>query len=76
LLVEGGAHVHGTLLDMGLADRAAIFIAPLIVGDANAMSFAAGSGVDSIARAARLERTRMRTLGTDWLITGDFERNY
>lgn len=76
LLVEGGAHVHGTLLDMGLADRAAIFMAPLIVGDANAMSFAAGSGAESIARAARLERTRVRTLGTDWLITGDFERNH
>ena len=76
LLVEGGAQVHGTLLDTGFADRAAIFIAPIIIGDASAMSLAAGSGVDSIARASRLERTRVRRLGADWLITGDFERNH
>ena len=75
LLVEGGAHVHGTLLDNGLADRAAIFVAPCIVGDANAMSFAAGSGVDSIERASRLEGVQLRSLGADWLITGAFERD-
>ncbi len=74
LLVEGGAHVHGTLIDNALADRAAIFIAPCIVGDANAMSFAAGSGVDSIERAPRLAGAQLRSVGDDWLITGDFER--
>jgi len=74
LLVEGGAHVHGTFLDLGLADRAAIFIAPRVVGDAAALSFAAGSGVESIEQARRLVRTQVRTLGSDWLVTGDFER--
>jgi diaminohydroxyphosphoribosylaminopyrimidine deaminase/5-amino-6-(5-phosphoribosylamino)uracil reductase len=74
LLVEGGAHVHGTFLDFGLADRAAIFIAPRIVGDADAISFAAGSGVESIERAWRLVRTRIQALGSDWLVSGDFER--
>ena len=74
LLVEGGAHVHGTFLDLGLADRAAIFIAPRVVGDAGAVSFAAGTGVESIERAWRLARTEVRTLGSDWLVTGDFER--
>ncbi|MGD8317116.1 MAG: bifunctional diaminohydroxyphosphoribosylaminopyrimidine deaminase/5-amino-6-(5-phosphoribosylamino)uracil reductase RibD [Myxococcales bacterium] len=75
LLVEGGAHVNGTLLDLGLADRAAIFIAPRILGDATAPSFAAGSGAETIERASRLVRTRVRSVGPDWLITGDFERN-
>jgi diaminohydroxyphosphoribosylaminopyrimidine deaminase/5-amino-6-(5-phosphoribosylamino)uracil reductase len=74
LLVEGGAHVHGTFLDLGLADRAAIFVAPRIVGDAGAMSLAAGSGVDSVEHAWRLVRTEVRSLGPDLLITGDFER--
>ncbi len=74
LLVEGGAHVHGTFLDLALADRAAIFMAPCIVGDADAISFAAGSGVDSIERAWRLVRTQMQALGPDWLVSGDFER--
>jgi len=74
LLVEGGAHVHGTFLDLGLADRAAIFIAPRILGDADAVSFAAGSGVESIERAWRLVRTHIQALGSDWLVSGDFER--
>jgi diaminohydroxyphosphoribosylaminopyrimidine deaminase/5-amino-6-(5-phosphoribosylamino)uracil reductase len=74
LLVEGGAHVHGTFLDLGLADRAAIFIAPRIVGDSDAISFAAGSGVESIEQAWRLVRTQVQALGSDWLVSGDFER--
>ncbi|MGB3050756.1 MAG: bifunctional diaminohydroxyphosphoribosylaminopyrimidine deaminase/5-amino-6-(5-phosphoribosylamino)uracil reductase RibD [Polyangiales bacterium] len=74
LLVEGGAHVHGSFLDLGLADRAAIFIAPRIVGDAGALSFAAGSGAESIERAWRLVRTEFQALGSDWLVSGDFER--
>ena len=74
LLVEGGAHVHGTFLDIGLADSAAIFIAPRIVGDASALSFAAGAGVESIEHAWRLVRTEVSSVGSDWLLTGDFER--
>jgi len=74
LLVEGGSHVHGTFLDLGLADRAAIFIAPRILGDADAIPFAAGSGVESIADAWRLVRTHVRVFGSDWLVSGDFER--
>ena len=74
LMVEGGAHVHGSFLDLGLADRAAIFIAPRILGDAGALSFAAGSGAESIERAWRLVRTDFQALGPDWLVAGDFER--
>ncbi len=74
LMVEGGAHVHGSFLDLGLADRAAIFIAPRIVGDAGAPSFAAGSGAESIEGAWRLVRTEFRALGPDWLVAGEFER--
>ncbi|MGB8330527.1 MAG: bifunctional diaminohydroxyphosphoribosylaminopyrimidine deaminase/5-amino-6-(5-phosphoribosylamino)uracil reductase RibD [Polyangiales bacterium] len=74
LLVEGGSHVHGTFMDLALADRAAIFIAPRILGDADAISFAAGSKVESIERATRLVRTTFERLGSDWLVCGDFER--
>ncbi len=74
LLVEGGARVHGTFLDLGLADSAAIFVAPRVIGDAQALSFAAGSGVETIERAWRLVRTEVRAIGSDWLVTGDFER--
>lgn len=75
LLVEGGARVHGSFLDQGLADRAAIFMAPRIVGDAESLSFAAGKGVDSMEDAWRLGNAEVQALGSDWLVTGDFERN-
>ncbi|MFZ1865127.1 MAG: bifunctional diaminohydroxyphosphoribosylaminopyrimidine deaminase/5-amino-6-(5-phosphoribosylamino)uracil reductase RibD [Polyangiales bacterium] len=74
LLVEGGAHVNGTFLDLGLADRAAIFIAPQILGDATAPSFAAGAGAETIERAWRVVRSELRPVGSDWLLTGDLER--
>jgi len=74
LMVEGGARVHGSFLEEGLADRAAIFVAPKIIGDADAVSLAAGRSVPSLGGAARLVRTRGRAVGEDWLIEGDFER--
>ncbi len=74
LMVEGGAHIHGSFLEAGFADRAAIFVAPRIMGDVQAVPFAAGVVVDSVDGAARLLRTEIRALGTDWLVTGDFER--
>jgi diaminohydroxyphosphoribosylaminopyrimidine deaminase/5-amino-6-(5-phosphoribosylamino)uracil reductase len=74
VLVEGGARVHGSLLDEGLADRAAVFIAPRIVGDVDAPSFAAGKGAESIEQTWRLVRTRLELLEPDILLTGTIER--
>ena len=74
LLVEGGSHIHGAFLDLNLADTAAIFVAPRILGDPEAIPFATGSGVDSIGQAWQLVRTQVRALGSDWLVSGDFER--
>ena len=39
-----------------------------------AIPFATGSGVDSIGQAWQLVRTQVRALGSDWLVSGDFER--
>jgi diaminohydroxyphosphoribosylaminopyrimidine deaminase/5-amino-6-(5-phosphoribosylamino)uracil reductase len=74
LLVEGGARIHGSFLDLQLADRAAIFIAPRFIGDERAVSMAAGIGAESVQGAARLVRARMTAVGEDWLLEGEFER--
>lgn len=74
LMVEGGAQVHGSFIESGAADRAAIFVAPRIMGDPEAISFALGGPVERIDESHRLVRTAVRTFGQDWLITGDFER--
>ena len=74
LLVEGGPRLHGALLDGGYAERAAVFVAPRVLGDAEALGFAAGRGVDRVALAARIEAPRVRRLGVDVLIEGPLTR--
>ncbi len=74
LLVEGGPRVHGALLDGGLVNRAAVFVAPRIVADAAAPPLAAGRGVDRMAEAFELAHLRVRRLGPDVLFEGDVRR--
>ncbi len=74
LLIEGGPLVHGAFLDAGLADRAAIFVAPLVLGDGDARSFAFGRGADTISKGWHLARSQVNRFGEDLLVTGEFER--
>lgn len=73
LLVEGGSRVHGAMLAQGLADRAAIFVAPMLVG-ASGKPLAATAGPERIADAWRLAHVRIRRLGDDVLVTGDVQK--
>ncbi|MZP29056.1 bifunctional diaminohydroxyphosphoribosylaminopyrimidine deaminase/5-amino-6-(5-phosphoribosylamino)uracil reductase RibD [Heliobacterium undosum] len=70
LLVEGGARIHGAFLDGNLADRAAIFLAPKIVGGEGAPSPVGGTGAAMMAEARRLQRCVMTPVGDDWLLEG------
>ena len=69
LLVEGGGEVHGSFLSEKLADEAALFISPKILGGA-APSWAGGEGVENPNRAPYLMETRMERIGSDYLLTG------
>jgi diaminohydroxyphosphoribosylaminopyrimidine deaminase/5-amino-6-(5-phosphoribosylamino)uracil reductase len=71
LLVEGGGRLHGALLDAGLVDRAAIFVAPVILGDPGAPGLATRAAPPTaIASALRLERVTVHTHGVDTLVRG------
>ncbi len=70
VLVEGGAQLHGALLDAGLATRAAVFVAPVILGDARAIPLAAGKGVATIAAGYRMRTPKITRLGPDILFEG------
>jgi len=70
LLVEGGSTVHGAFLEAGLADRAAVFVAPIIVGDAAALPLAPGGAVARLADAYALDELSVRRLGRDVLFEG------
>jgi diaminohydroxyphosphoribosylaminopyrimidine deaminase/5-amino-6-(5-phosphoribosylamino)uracil reductase len=74
VLVEGGGTLHGALLDAGLADEVAVFVAPCIVGDSRAVPMAAGKGVARLSQAYRLASPQVRRLGDDVLIRGALKR--
>ncbi len=70
LLVEGGGITLGSLFDEGLVDKVKVFVAPVIIGGMLAASPIEGHGPESMAQAWRVERTEIRQIGPDWLITG------
>jgi diaminohydroxyphosphoribosylaminopyrimidine deaminase/5-amino-6-(5-phosphoribosylamino)uracil reductase len=71
LLVEGGAAVHGALVDARLVDRVAFFVAPKLLGAG--IAIAAGQG-SPVARALELGPLSVETVGRDLLIRADVSR--
>ena len=70
ILVEGGGILFGSLFDQGLVDKVIAFIAPIIIGGAEARTAIAGRGVEKVADSLRLERVRMERLGDDLVVSG------
>jgi diaminohydroxyphosphoribosylaminopyrimidine deaminase/5-amino-6-(5-phosphoribosylamino)uracil reductase len=70
VLVEGGGILFGSLFDRGLVDKVIVFIAPIIIGGAEARTAVAGSGVDKVADSFRLERVKVEKFGDDLAVSG------
>ena len=70
ILLEGGSRLNGSMLDAGLIDRVAGFVAPILLGGQDAYSPIAGSGVACVTEALRLRDVGWSTLGPDLLIEG------
>lgn len=70
LLVEGGGTVAAAFLEEGLVNKAAIFIAPIIIGGKTAPTPVMGSGAELISEGIRLKYRRVDTFGEDLLVEG------
>lgn len=70
ILVEGGGTVLGSLFDSNLVDKVIAFIAPVIIGGAEAKTAVAGKGVDKVKEAMRLERLNVERFGDDVMFSG------
>jgi diaminohydroxyphosphoribosylaminopyrimidine deaminase/5-amino-6-(5-phosphoribosylamino)uracil reductase len=70
VLVEGGGILLGSLFDQGLVDKVIAFIAPVIIGGAEAKTAVAGRGVDKVAESFRLEEMKVAKLGDDLMVSG------
>lgn len=69
VLCEGGSALHGALLRAGLYQEAAIFVAPLLLGD-RALPLAGGFEPTGFAAAPWLRDVTITPLGRDVLLQG------
>lgn len=70
LLVEGGALLTGTLIRRGLVDQVTAWVAPRILGGADAISALRATGIESAEKALVLEDTMWRKVGDDLQLQG------
>jgi diaminohydroxyphosphoribosylaminopyrimidine deaminase/5-amino-6-(5-phosphoribosylamino)uracil reductase len=70
LLVEGGSGVYGSFLDAREIDEVHVFVAPRLVGGANAKSPMAGTGVEKIADALALTEWQVEMIEGDVYVHG------
>jgi diaminohydroxyphosphoribosylaminopyrimidine deaminase / 5-amino-6-(5-phosphoribosylamino)uracil reductase len=68
LLVEGGPTLAGALFDAGEIDEMRLFIAPVLVGSAQARAVLEGEGAARIAEGARPLASSFEGVGEDILI--------
>lgn len=68
LLVEGGARIHAAFIRARLVDRAAMFVAPRLVGGGVPVAAGVGSGIE---RALALSPLRITRIGDDILIEAE-----
>jgi diaminohydroxyphosphoribosylaminopyrimidine deaminase/5-amino-6-(5-phosphoribosylamino)uracil reductase len=65
VLVEGGSRLLGSLLDSRAIDEVHAFIAPKLVGGADALGPIAGRGIAEMSAALALEQVEIQQLGAD-----------
>jgi diaminohydroxyphosphoribosylaminopyrimidine deaminase/5-amino-6-(5-phosphoribosylamino)uracil reductase len=70
ILVEGGARIHGALFRAGLVDQVGVFVAPRILGGAEAVPAVEDSGFADLSEAPALEDVTWRRVGDDVLLLG------
>lgn len=68
ILLEGGGRIAASALSSGVVDKVIVFIAPKIIGGAEARTPVEGLGVAMMAEAFALERLKVRNIGCDIMI--------
>lgn len=74
VLLEAGPRLTGAFFDANLVDQIHAFIAPKLVGGANALSPLSGEGLSTIPSFSNLDFMRSKVVGPDLLIEADVSR--
>jgi diaminohydroxyphosphoribosylaminopyrimidine deaminase / 5-amino-6-(5-phosphoribosylamino)uracil reductase len=75
LLLEGGPTLAWSAVEADLVDRIVLYLAPRLLGGAEAPSILAGSGFAPLERAAQLRITDVRLIGNDVRVEADVHRD-
>ena len=70
LLLEGGGELAAAALRANIVNKVCFFIAPKILGGRGSRPVVGGDNPLSLAEALPLQRTSIRTFGSDYLLTG------
>ena len=70
IFLEGGSKLNGSMLDLGLIDRVAGFVAPVLLGGRDSLSPVSGKGIDHVSDALKLRDVGWTVLGSDLMIEG------
>lgn len=73
VMCEGGATLHGALLDAGLYDEAALYLAPLFLGD-EGLPLLRHFAVPAVSAAPWLTAVQVERLGQDLFVGGLMRR--
>jgi diaminohydroxyphosphoribosylaminopyrimidine deaminase/5-amino-6-(5-phosphoribosylamino)uracil reductase len=68
--IEGGAGTVGPFLDEKMVNRLHVFMATSIVGGKNSIGWSDACGVKSLNESWKLQRQRVKMIGSDLHITG------
>jgi diaminohydroxyphosphoribosylaminopyrimidine deaminase/5-amino-6-(5-phosphoribosylamino)uracil reductase len=69
-MVEGGGALLGSFFDQGLVDKVVAFIAPKLIGGAEAPGPVGGRGVQAMASVLQLRDCSWQQVGDDMMVTG------
>nr|WP_320117478.1 bifunctional diaminohydroxyphosphoribosylaminopyrimidine deaminase/5-amino-6-(5-phosphoribosylamino)uracil reductase RibD [uncultured Marinifilum sp.] len=75
ILLEGGATLNFSALQTGIVDEVISFIAPKIIGGAEAKSPVGGDGIELMKNAIQLSDIKIDQIDQDLVLTGRIKKN-
>jgi diaminohydroxyphosphoribosylaminopyrimidine deaminase/5-amino-6-(5-phosphoribosylamino)uracil reductase len=75
VLLEGGGTLNGEMLRLGLVDRVQAYIAPKLIGGAEAKGPVGGAGIPRMTDALPLQEMTITRLGEDLLVEGRIRKD-
>ncbi|NOU61151.1 bifunctional diaminohydroxyphosphoribosylaminopyrimidine deaminase/5-amino-6-(5-phosphoribosylamino)uracil reductase RibD [Marinifilum caeruleilacunae] len=74
VLLEGGATLNFSALQSGIVDEVVSFVAPKIIGGAEAKSPVGGEGIELMKNAIELDDVKYEQLGQDLMLQGKIKK--